>query len=125
MNHQVIHAAVQPDASRILDVGCGTGAVTIPLGKQFPNAKVYGLDFSPVPNLHERPPNVRFLQGNVMEAFSETEGGETLARLLNDSEHDTQLDGKFDFIFNRLLLCGMDNWPGCDLVLFLGTTMQC
>ena len=37
-------AVVRPKS--ILDVGCGTGSLTLTLGKHFPGAKITGIDFS-------------------------------------------------------------------------------
>ncbi len=35
----------QPDPDVILDLGCGTGSVTLRLAEAFPRARIYGLDF--------------------------------------------------------------------------------
>ncbi|EMC99413.1 hypothetical protein BAUCODRAFT_57572, partial [Baudoinia panamericana UAMH 10762] len=67
MNGNIIHAPVHaPAVRRVLDVGCGTGPVTGYLGRKYPHADVVGLDISVVPQCRAWPPNVRFLQGNVL-----------------------------------------------------------
>lgn len=97
MNHKVLHAPIQ-NPSLALDIGCGTGIITDLLGTTFPSAKVYGLDLSPVPQIHDHPPNVKFLQGNA----------------LTQKPHEwapAGPEGGFDLIFSRLLVCGMSDWP--------------
>jgi ubiquinone/menaquinone biosynthesis C-methylase UbiE len=37
----------QKKVSRVLDVGCGTGSVMLPILKKFPNTEVCGIDFDP------------------------------------------------------------------------------
>jgi ubiquinone/menaquinone biosynthesis C-methylase UbiE len=39
--------AVENEPERILDVGCGTGAATLFLAREFPRARVRGVDISP------------------------------------------------------------------------------
>jgi len=100
MNHKVIHSPIQ-SPTLALDIGCGTGIITDLLGSKFPKAEVYGLDLSPVPELHTHPSNVKFLQGNA----------------LTQQPHDwapadsLSKEGGFDLIFSRLLVCGMSDWP--------------
>ncbi|MCJ1400901.1 hypothetical protein MMC11_004112 [Xylographa trunciseda] len=82
--------------SHILDVGCGTGVVTCVLGALFPHATVYGVDLSPVPT-RPAPPNVTFIQGDIRKLAG----------------HDPRFSpASFDFVFNRLLVCGITDWPG-------------
>lgn len=111
MNDRIIHAPVdKTNVKRILDVGCGTGIVTDYLGREFSDADVVGLDLSSVPKLRDRPPNVRFLQGNILtdkpsswlpDHNVATSGSEALP---GDA-------AAFDLIYSRLLLCGMSEWP--------------
>lgn len=86
-----------PNPGRIIDIGCGTGVMTTRLGCEFPSAQVYGVDLSPVPALQEKPANVDFIQGDVMK----------LVGVLPELQM-----GSVDYAFNRLLVCGMTDWPG-------------
>ena len=38
-------ADTRPNALKILDIGCGTGSLMLPILKAFPKAEVYGIDF--------------------------------------------------------------------------------
>ena len=44
--HLIEQAQIQPD-QRVLDVGCGTGTLTIMIKQAYPNSKVTGLDGDP------------------------------------------------------------------------------
>lgn len=37
----------QEEVSRVLDIGCGTGSLMLPVLEKFPQAEVYGVDFDP------------------------------------------------------------------------------
>ncbi|KAL8675487.1 MAG: hypothetical protein Q9168_000188 [Polycauliona sp. 1 TL-2023] len=106
MDNRIIHAPLKAP-SQIIDVGCGTGIVTRQLAAAYPTAHVYGIDLSPVPTLSDSgsrdPPNVEFLLGDVRASNS---------KLLPSST---------DFIYSRLLIMGMTDWPGYvrDLVSLL------
>ncbi|KAL8658928.1 MAG: hypothetical protein Q9202_007361 [Teloschistes flavicans] len=94
MHNRFIHAPLQSPQS-LVDVGCGTGIVTRQLGDAYPIAKVYGIDLSPVPS-GPKPPNVDYILGDVRQ-------------LLNK---DSRLgSGSTDFVFSRLLVWGMTDWP--------------
>ena len=96
MHNKVIHAPLV-NPQRLLDIGCGTGAVTYHLSQTFPSAPtIYGIDLSPVPPIRsETPPNIAYIQGDVRQL----------------SKIDARLaSGSFDYIFSRLLICGMTNW---------------
>ena len=100
MHNRVIHAPLH-EPHRLLDVGCGTGAVTYHLGATYPTAAaIYGLDLSPVPRVDRPGPpakNIAYIQGDVRRLALEDE------RLRPAS---------FDYVFGRLLICGMTDWPG-------------
>ena len=40
-------AFTQQTVSSVLDIGCGTGSLMLPVLERFPDAKVYGIDFDP------------------------------------------------------------------------------
>ncbi|CAK3880768.1 Hypothetical predicted protein [Lecanosticta acicola] len=112
MNNQIIHSPISPSENLelvILDVGCGTGIVTDYLAKRYPTAKVYGLDLSPVPALHERPPNVQFLRGNILTDQPSSWHASDGSKPFQGKEEET---GLFDLIFSRLLVCGLSDWDG-------------
>ncbi|CAF9939840.1 hypothetical protein IMSHALPRED_001651 [Imshaugia aleurites] len=102
MHNHVIHAPLR-NPQRLLDVGCGTGAVTHPLSTTYPSAShIYGIDLSPVPAIR-RPapplpfhtPNTEHIQGDIKQLAT------TDPRLRPNT---------FDFVFSRLLICGMTDW---------------
>lgn len=105
MNDQVIHAPLHNPA-RLLEVGCGTGYLTTHLGTIYPNADVVGLDLSTVPELRIRPRNVRFLKGDVMSQTPQEWTPQSGTDLVKND------DRGFDYLFSRLLICGMNDWPG-------------
>ncbi|MBX5459084.1 MAG: methyltransferase domain-containing protein [Thermogemmatispora sp.] len=78
----------------ILDVGCGTGRWVIEMARAFPQARVYGIDLEWSTPLQKLPPNVSFLQGDVL-------------RGLPFPEHT------FDYVHQRLLAMGIPakRWP--------------
>ncbi|KAK2841621.1 hypothetical protein FQN49_006076 [Arthroderma sp. PD_2] len=92
------HAPLPALPSVLLDIGCGTGVVTTYLGNSFPKANVYGVDLSPVPQIHRTPANVTYIQGDIHE----------LSRL------DLRLAPKTaDLSFSRLLVGGIVDWRTC------------
>ncbi|KAJ8112650.1 hypothetical protein OPT61_g5022 [Boeremia exigua] len=94
MGNKVFHAPLSKDSMhKTLDIGCGTGAVTHEMASAFPNAQVLGADLSPVPHVRQKLPNIKYVQGNIMD--------------IDDTrfEHNS-----FDLIFSRLLVLGMSNW---------------
>lgn len=98
MHNRVIHAPLN-NPQRLLDIGCGTGAVTHHLGTTYPAASsIYGLDLSPVPQIQRPDPppqNITYIQGDVKKL----------------SATDPRLaPATFDYIFSRLLICGMTHW---------------
>lgn len=96
MHDEPFHAPLQ-NPRRILDIGCGTGRSTVQLARRFPNAQVIGVDLSVVPPVHERPHNVEYVQGEFQE-------------LVESGDCHLQA-GTFDYVFSRLLVLGMNQWP--------------
>jgi len=97
MHNKPLHAPLR-SPQRIFDIGCGTGIVTRHLGKTYPAAQVYGVDLSSVPKTFGViPANVTYIQGDVRQLLH------TDPRLAL---------GTADFVFNRLLVLGMTDWPG-------------
>lgn len=96
MDNKPFHAPIK-DPKRIIDIGCGTGVMTVELAKAYPDAEVIGLDLSPVPERHEKLPNLTYIQGDVRELAKG--GDERIAK------------GTFDYVFHRLLVLGMTDWP--------------
>lgn len=107
MNHKILHAPVpEASAKRTLDIGCGTGIVTDLLSQIFPSAECIGLDLSPVPQIRPHNNNVRFFQGNV------TNQKPTAWTPNKPSESSLPQDENlFDYLFSRLLILGMSDWP--------------
>lgn len=71
--------------------------MTAELGRTYPNAQVIGVDISPVPARHDKPPNVTYIQGDIKE--------------LAKGSKDLFAASSFDYIFHRLLFMGMTGWP--------------
>jgi hypothetical protein len=71
--------------------------VTNELGAAFPDAKVYGIDLTPVPALRPKLENIEYIEGNVFE--------------LTSPGVDTRIEkGSFDYVFSRFLMAGMTEW---------------
>lgn len=97
MHNEPLHAPLGSPKT-ILDIGCGTGILTRHLGQKYPAAQVYGIDLSPVPKTSgPNPANVTYIQGDIRQLL----------------HADPRLaPGTADFVFNRLLILGMSDWPG-------------
>ncbi|KAK5109856.1 hypothetical protein LTR62_006463 [Meristemomyces frigidus] len=93
LHGQAIHAPLQAPA-KILDIGCGTGVMTVLLAKRFPAAHVIGVDLAPVPEAFTKPDNVTYMQGS----FSDLVSTGKLEK------------GSFDFVFSRMLVFGIQDW---------------
>ncbi|KAK1700505.1 methyltransferase [Colletotrichum godetiae] len=75
--------AVQGTPKRILDVGTGTGAWAMDMGDVYPEAKIVGIDLSPIQS-NAVPPNVHFY--------------------IEDAAQSWQWEDPFDYIHTRVLL---------------------
>ncbi|CAK4034300.1 Hypothetical predicted protein [Lecanosticta acicola] len=91
---KLIHAPVSSTPRRILDIGCGTGATTVRLAKEYPDAQIIGIDQATVPPIHEKPENARYLEGRFDESV----------------EAGSLETGTFDLIFARFLVAGVQDW---------------
>ncbi|KAF2169340.1 hypothetical protein M409DRAFT_20563 [Zasmidium cellare ATCC 36951] len=84
-----------------IEVGAGTGLRTAVLARQIApsdaNAKIYGVDLSPIPALHEQPPTVSFVQGNIMD--------------LATGPSARFPPATFDFLTSRMLGVAITDWP--------------
>jgi SAM-dependent methyltransferase len=85
------------DGERVLDVGCGYGAVARSIAKQRPNCIVLGMDFNTI-RLEQaksaiNPPNLNFLSGDVTQEVPL--GGWDVVILSNVLEH---IDGRRAFL---------------------------
>lgn len=109
MHGKPIHAPVLPleAESRVLEVGCGTGHLALELAETNPAAKIIGLDISAVPVRSSPPPNLEFVQANILG--------------LEPSDPRFQPES-FDFVFHRLLICGMTKWQ--DYVKTVATLVK-
>ena len=95
MLDRIIHVNLQ-NPGRIVDVGCGSGIVSGYLGSTFGTAQVLAIDLSAVP-IRSKPSNVTFIEGEIRALVS----------------HDERLSSSsVDFVFSRLLMMGMSDWPG-------------
>lgn len=73
--------------------------MTLLLGQKYPDAQVIGVDLSPVPaSRHEQLPNVEFVQGDIRA-------------LVSAGQDERFQEGCFDYIYQRLLVFGMTEWP--------------
>lgn len=112
---KLVHAAVDKRPKRILDIGCGTGAATTRLAKEFPDAKVVGIDQAPVPPMHTKPDNVEYVQGRFDDLASQG--------------HEALQPGSFDLIFARALVLGVQDWKRhlahCYELLAPGGYLEC
>jgi len=99
MGDRIIQAPLSAsDVHKAVDIGCGTGIVTHEIASQFPNAKVYGLDLSPVSNIREKLPKIEYVQANIVD-------------IATPDEPDARFkQASFDYIFSRFLVVGMTEW---------------
>jgi 2-polyprenyl-6-hydroxyphenyl methylase/3-demethylubiquinone-9 3-methyltransferase len=85
----------KPTANKILEVGCGEGAVTERLNASYPDAKITAIDITPrIGRLYRGlPGNVRFIQSGVQE-IAEKESGQYDLVVLSDVLHHVPLDSR-------------------------------
>ena len=98
MHGQPNHAPLD-NPERILEVGCGTGAMTSYFSTTYPAARdIIGIDLSPVP---PQPSSSRatFIEGDFRQ-------------LAKGGGHPQLQTGSFDYVFSRMLVYGMNDWPG-------------
>lgn len=83
---------LQPNKSRVLDFGTGTGIWAIDFGDEYPNATVVGTDLSPIQPTWV-PPNVKFY--------------------IDDFENDWVFgpDESFDYIHGRMIAGSVQDFP--------------
>lgn len=100
MNNRPVHAPLDPTKIKtIVDIGCGSGSMTLFLAQAFPKATVYGVDFSPI-SLESRAAgvklgNVQWIQGNILDLAG---------------KHPSLQPGTVDYSYSRLLAAGMKDW---------------
>jgi SAM-dependent methyltransferase len=104
MGNKVLHAPIDITATRVLDIGCGTGIVTHLISDTYPQATCIGLDLSETPRLRPQAANVQFFKGN---ATVQRPTQWTTARGKPTLPQDESL---FDYVFSRLLILGMSDW---------------
>lgn len=77
------------DPRSVLDIGCGTGHVTLRAARHWPRAQIAALDAAPgmLGVLHRKAPNLRIVQSDAA---------------------DLRLDEKYDLIFSSMMLHWLD-----------------
>lgn len=94
-NGNIFTAPVPNNVRCVLDIGCGSGVWLRDFAKQFPSARLYGVDLNPPESLkHTFPSNVEFRRANIEERW--------------DFAKDIT---PIDFIFDRLLMTSVRQWP--------------
>lgn len=90
--------------NRVLDIGCGYGAVARSIARHVPDADVTGIDIEPVNVAQarnaENPPNLNFVEGDATEAFPA--GSWDVVVLSNVLEHIDDRTGFLAKIRERL-----------------------
>ena len=101
------------NASKVVDVGCGTGVATVQLATMFPSAKVYGLDISNVPESAQQmaPKNVTWAIGNVLDIDPGEPGNDRDTEQSGSAiSRDIFAPAGLDYIFGRMLFLGISDW---------------
>ncbi|CAG8552778.1 9918_t:CDS:2, partial [Ambispora leptoticha] len=55
--------------ARVIDIGCGSGIWILDMARQYPKSKFVGIDISPALPTENLPPNVEFIQYNVLDGI--------------------------------------------------------
>jgi 2-polyprenyl-3-methyl-5-hydroxy-6-metoxy-1,4-benzoquinol methylase len=89
----------KPNANRILEIGCGEGAVTERLAKIYPRAEIIGIDIAPrIGRLYRGPTgNVRFLR-TTAQHIAAARPAEFDLVILADVLHHVPLDLRNDLL---------------------------
>lgn len=97
MGGKPFHAPVS-NPKKIVDIGCGTGAMTYLLAKMYPDARVIGVDFSAIPDSrYDQLENIEYVQADILV-------------LMRDGQDPRFKPGSFDYVFQRLLAFGVTDW---------------
>ncbi|ORY01364.1 S-adenosyl-L-methionine-dependent methyltransferase [Clohesyomyces aquaticus] len=101
MGGRIIHAPLEHNISKAIDIGCGTGSVTHAIASAHPSTTVYGVDLSPVPqNIRTKLQNLYYVQCDFNE-------------LVAQNPPDPRFHpASFDYVYSRLLIYGITDWPG-------------
>ena len=93
------------NASKAVDIGCGTGVATIQLAALLPTAKVVGIDITPVPApaLALASPNLEWETGNILDVDIEKQA-DSLSRA-------ALAPNTISYFFGRMLFLGINDWP--------------
>ncbi|OAD76073.1 hypothetical protein PHYBLDRAFT_143056 [Phycomyces blakesleeanus NRRL 1555(-)] len=80
--------------SKVIDLGCGTGAWILDMAKAYPDSKFFGVDIADVFPKHDLPPNISF-------------------SIMDISKPLTFEKNSFDFINARLIIVSIteERWP--------------
>lgn len=90
-------AALAAPIHKAVEIGSGTGHLASRFAQEKPSAKIYGVDLSPVPSIHPKPSNLEYVVADIKD--------------LIESNHPGFEKGSFDYLFARLLICGVTDWP--------------
>ncbi|CAG8536881.1 10678_t:CDS:2 [Ambispora leptoticha] len=57
------------NGARVIDIGCGSGIWILDMAQRYPKSKFVGIDISPILPTENLPPNVKFIQYNVLDGI--------------------------------------------------------